>query len=396
VLRLGSLLATRYQRLTTLQVALTSVKAATVRSLALAATGAVAIFGGIALGGSRDDLLRGIAGFAHSYAADADVWVANPGDNQATVEFNPDHDAARIARIPGVVSVSRFQGGFLELGERRAWVIARPPGSDLQVLRSQIVEGSASTAARRLSEGGWIAVSQEIAEQHHVKLGGLLTLPTPTGDVPFKVAATTTNLAWSPGVIFIGGSSYSHFWDTTAPTALGVDLVPGTNVGRARAAIAGVLGPGLEVSTARTREARIDALTREGLSRLGEISTLLVFAAILAMAAALGSSVWQRRPALAAMRLSGVRARRIRRILLSESFLMLSAGCATGAVAGIYGQVMIDRYLRRVTGFPVAKLAASGRPLEIIALVTVTALALAAAPAWSASRVPPTLALDER
>jgi hypothetical protein len=49
-----------------------------------------------------------------------------------------------------------------------------------------------------------------------------------------------------------------------------------------------------------------------------------------------------------------------------------------------------------VTGFPVAKLAASGRPLEILALVTVAALALAAAPAWSASRVPPTLALDER
>jgi putative ABC transport system permease protein len=396
VLRLGSLLATRYQRLTTLQVALTSVKAATVRSLALAATGAVAIFGGIALGGSRDDLLRGIAGFAHSYAADADLWVGNPGDNQATVEFNPDHDAARIARVPGVASVSRFQGGFLELGERRTWVIARPPGSDLQVLRSQILEGSASTAARRLSEGRWIAVSQEIAEQHHVKLGGLLTLPTPTGDVPFRVAATTTNLAWSPGVIFIGASSYSHFWDTTAPTAFGVDLVPGTNVGRARAAIARVLGGGLEVSTARTREARIDALTREGLSRLGEISTLLVVAAIFAMAAALGSSVWQRRPAFAAMRLSGVRSRRIRRILLSESFLMLSAGCATGAVAGIYGQVVIDRYLRRVTGFPVAKLAASGRPLEILALVTVAALALAAAPAWSASRVPPTLALDER
>ena len=47
------------------------------RSLALAATGAVAIFGAIALGGSRSDLLRGIDGFAHSYAADADLWVGN-------------------------------------------------------------------------------------------------------------------------------------------------------------------------------------------------------------------------------------------------------------------------------------------------------------------------------
>jgi putative ABC transport system permease protein len=395
VLRVGSALAAHDDRLTTLQVALTSLKAATMRSLALAATGAVAIFGGIALGGSREDLLRGIGGFARSYAADAELWVANPGDNQATVEFVPGQDAARIARVPGVASVSRFQGGFLELGDRRTWVIARPPGANRQVLHSQISEGDASTAVRRLGEGGWIAVSRQIAEEHHVKLGGLLTLPTPSGEIPFRLAATTTNLAWSPGAIFIGSASYSRFWGTTVPTALGVSLVPGASVSRVRSAVAHVLGPGLEVATARTREAQIDALAREGLSRLGEISTLLVIAAILAMAAALGSSVWQRRPMLAAMRLSGVRSARIRRILLTESLLMLGAGCVTGAVAGIYGQAVIDRYLEHVTGFPVAGLAASAQPFEIVGLVTLLALAIAAAPAWSASRVSPTLALDE-
>ncbi len=397
VLRACTAMAMRYQRLTTLQVALTSLKAATLRSLALAATGAVAIFGSIALGGSRDDLLRGINGFAHSYAADADVWVANPGDNQATVTFTPDHDSVRIARIPGVAAVSSFQGGFLELGERRAWIIARPPGANRHVLSSQIIEGNANTATRRLSEGNWIAVSKQIAEEHNVKPGGLLTLPTPTGDTRFRVAATTTNLAWSPGVIFISSADYSRFWGTTMPTAFGVELVRGTSVRRTRSAIARVLGPGsgLEVATARTREARIDALTREGLSRLGEISTLLVIAAILAMAAALGSSVWQRRPALAAMRLSGVRTLRLRRILLTESLVMLSAGCMTGAVAGICGQAVIDGYLKHVTGFPVAKLAASGRPLEIPALVIVIALIVVSIPGWAASRVSPTLALDE-
>jgi putative ABC transport system permease protein len=327
VLRAAAALVARNERLTTLQVALTSLKAATLRSLALAATGAVAIFGGIALGGSREDLLRGIAGFAHSYAADADLWVGNPDDNQATVELMPSVDAKRIAQVPGVTGVSSFQGGFLEFGGRRAWVIARPAGTDRHVLDSQVAEGNASTAVRRLGEGGWIAVSQQIAQAHHVDIGGRLSLPTPSGEVPFRVAATTTNLAWSPGAIFIGSADYSRFWDTTVPTAFGVSLTPTSNVDRERAAIARVLGPGVEVATASSREARIDALTREGLSRLGEISTLLVIAAILAMAAALGSSIWQRRATLAALRLSGVRAPRLRRILLTESLLMLSARC---------------------------------------------------------------------
>jgi putative ABC transport system permease protein len=396
-LRAGASLAARRQRLTILHVALTSLRAATLRSLALAATGAVAIFGGIALGGSRDDLLRGIDGFARSYAADAELWVGNPGDNQATMPFDADGYARRIAEVPGVASVSAFQGGFLELGDRRAWVIARPPGAERMLLSSQIVDGNANTAVRELGEGGWVAVSRQIAEQQHVGIGDPLTLPTPSGDVRFTLAATTTNLAWSPGAILMGSADYSHFWNTSTPTALGVDLAHGANERRVRLAIARLLGPrsGLEVSTARTREARIDALTSEGLRRLGEISTLLVFAAILAMAAALGSSVWQRRASLAGLRLAGVRPARLRRVLLTEAMLMLSAGCLTGAIAGIYGEIIIDGYLKHVTGFPVAKLAASARPFEILALVVVVALIVVAIPGWLASRVAPTLALDE-
>lgn len=397
VLFIAQSIASRYQRLTILQVAVTSLKAATLRSLALAATGAVAIFGGIALGGARDDLLRGIDRFSHSYAADAQLWVANPGDNQATLPFKPERYAQRIALLPGVKSVNAFQGGFLEMGNRRVWVIARPPGFNRQVLSTQMVSGGANTAATRLGEGGWIAISQQIADEYHVRPGERLVLPTPTGDIGFKIAATTTNLAWSPGVVFIGSADYLHFWDTAAPTALAVDLTPGTDASAVRTEIVRALGPGsaLAVSSARTREQRIDALTSEGLSRLGEISTLLIVAAILAMAAALGSSVWQRRVSLAGLRLAGVNAPRLRRILLTESTLMLSAGCATGAVAGIYGQIVIDGYLKHVTGFPVASLGASVRPLVVLALVVATVLTIVSGLVWSASRVSPTLALDE-
>ena len=56
-------------------------------------------------------------------------------------------------------------------------------------------------------------------------------------------------------------------------------------------------------------------------------------------------------------------------VLFVESALMLSAGCLTGAVAGIYGQVVIDGYLEHVTGFPVADVATGGRPIEISVLV---------------------------
>jgi putative ABC transport system permease protein len=419
VLRGADALGERLQRISILPLALSSLRATTLRSLALAATGAVALFGSVALGGSRANLLSGINSFAHSYVADADIWVSNPGDNQAVNSFSvgvgatrnsrlPAGDArhnaplstgdlARIASLPAVASVQTFQGGFTQLGNRRVWVIARPPGAARHVLESQILDGNAATALARLTRGGWIAVSAQIATEHHVRLGGTLVLATPTGPQPFRIAATTTNLAWPPGVIFMSAANYSRAWATTDPTALGVQLRPGANAAAARGAIETALGPasGLEVSLAATRAARIDALASEGLGQLREISTMLLLAAIVAMVAALASSTWQRRSGLAGLRLFGATSASLQGILLIEATLMLSAGCLTGALAGAYGQVVIDAFLRHVTGFPLASPTAGVRPLEILLLVLAAALALGAIPGWLASRVRPVLALAD-
>jgi putative ABC transport system permease protein len=396
VLGLARVISDWRPELITLPVVLASLRTTTLRSLALAATGAVALFGSVALGASRANLLQGIRSFAHSYVTAADIWVTNPGDNQAVNEFSPGTAAARISAVPSVASVQTFQGTFLELGSRRIWIIARPPTASLALLHSEIQQGNAENAVARLAEGGWIVVSKKIAEEHHVTLGGYLTLPTPTGRTRMRIAATTTNLVWPPGAIFISTADYSRLWASTTPTALGVHLRPGMDPNTARAAIAAAIGPssGLQVATAASREANINTLASEGLSQLREISTLLLIAAILAMAAALTSSLWQRRTWLSGLRLSGAKPGRLRRILLVEALLMLGAGCLTGALAGVYGEIVIDGYLRQVTGFPLASVITAGRPLEILALVLAAALLIMVIPGWLASRVPPALALE--
>jgi putative ABC transport system permease protein len=396
VLDVVGVLAVRLSRLTSLPVALASLRSTTLRSLALACTGAVALFGAVSLGGSRANLLSGIQRFSHNYVADAPIWVTSPDDNQAADEFVAGDAAARIARVPAVASVSDFYGGFLTLGSRRVWVIARPPGAARSVLASEIVDGDAQLSEARIDAGS-IALSQKLAEALHARVGATLTLPTPSGLRLFRVVATTTNLAWPPGVIFMSAAAYARDWPSAGPTALGVGLRAGADPAAARAAIERALGgeSGLEVSLARTRELRIDALTSEGLGQLAEISTLLLLAAIAAMAAALASSIWQRRSWLAGLRLSGAQPRRLRRVLLIEAALMLAAGCLTGALAGVYGQVVVDAYLARVTGFPLASAVMGVRPLEIFAVVLAVSLALASVPGWLASRVSPVLALRD-
>lgn len=223
VLRAASATSERYQRLTILPVALASLRATTLRSLALAATGAVALFGSVALGGSRADLLRGIEDFAHDYSHDAPIWVGSSSDDQAAVEFQPGGLARKIATLPGVAGVRVFQGGFIAMDGRRAWILARPPGGAREVLGSQIVQGSITASQQRLAEGGWTIVSRQIAEALHVGIGGTLTLPTPTGPARLRLAATTTNLAWSPGVVFLSAADYRRlFFERAADGAGGV------------------------------------------------------------------------------------------------------------------------------------------------------------------------------
>ncbi|HEY2569818.1 MAG TPA: FtsX-like permease family protein [Solirubrobacteraceae bacterium] len=399
VLAVARSLSERAPRLSTLAIALIGVRGTTVRSLALAATGAVALFGSVALGGARSNLLSGVRGFASAYSADAPIWVSEPGDNQAVGQLAAGGEARRIASAPGVAAVQAFQGSFLTLGQRRVWVIARPPGAARNVLSAETIGGPrvAAQAQAQMAEGGWVIVSGQIAAEHHTGAGGTLTLPTPSGPVTYRVAALTSNLAWSPGVVFMDRRDYSRAWGTSAPSALAVHPVPGAAIRHVASAVRTALGPasGLEVATAAEREERIDRLTSEGLSQLGLISTLLVLTAVLALAAALASSIHQRRGALASLRLAGAPPPRLRRILLLEGALILAAGCVTGALAGIFGQFVIDAYLRHVTAFPVAQAGASLRPLAILAIVLAAALAIVAVPGWRASKVPPALALAE-
>jgi putative ABC transport system permease protein len=397
VVRLGERLSMRVQRLSLLTVALLALRATTLRSLALAATGAVAVFGSVAIGGARSDLLRGISNYTSDFVGTADVWVVNGADNQATNDFRLDGAPRTVAAVPGVAAVRVMRGGFLDFLGRRVWLIARPGDDPTLLPASQLLHGDLAEANGRLRAGGWISISDQIARTLRVDVGDTVSLPTPSGDVRYRVAATTTNLGWSPGAIILNGADYQRAWRTSTATALEVDLTPNASPAATRTAIVRALGPdrGLHVQLAAQRARGINASASQGLSRLGQIASLLLVAAVLAMAAAMGAAIWQRRSSLAALRIQSFTPRQLWRVLLLESGVVLGAGCLTGAATGIYGQLGIDRYLTVVTSFPIAPAPGGWRTLETFAFVVAAALAVVAIPGWFASRVPPHIGLQE-
>ncbi|MGO9490489.1 MAG: FtsX-like permease family protein [Solirubrobacteraceae bacterium] len=390
-------LATRLPGSNMMLVATRTLRGTTARSLALAATGAIAVYGSVAASGAHGDLLDGLYRDYSGYVATTDLWVANPHDYLATSTFAAPGLAGRVAAVPGVRAVREYQGGFLDAYGRRIWVIARAPGATGLIPAGQLTEGRRVVAERRLRAGGWAVVSAQIARQEHVALGGVITLPSPTGPVRLRVAATTTNLGWSPGAVILSRGEYRSRWRETAPTALEIDVSTSASVAAVGRRVRAALGPGsaLQVQTSAARASEADALAREGLDRLTQIALLLTAAAVLAMAAAIGASIWQRRPVLASLRIQGFRPLQLRLILLWESGLVIATGSAVGAAAGVYGHALIDRYLRSVTGFPTAFSFSLTAVLLAVGAIVGATLLLLAGPGAAASRVQPAVALRE-
>jgi putative ABC transport system permease protein len=384
-------------RSSALIVALAELRATTTRSVALAGIVGIAVYGGVAIGGARDDLLRGIGQATTQYFSTADVWVTSGHDVFNTNSFAPAGPAGAIAHAPGVASVRVYRGGLLDIGERRMWVRARPESDSIQIEPSQLRQGSLATATRLIREGRGVAISSDYGSEHGLRVGGTMTLPTPSGPAHLTVAAVVTNSGWPAGAITLSASDYSRWWRTSEAAALEVNLKTGVSPAQGRRALAAALGayPGLQVRTTAERVALSNASAREGLRTLGEISTLLLIAAALAVASALSATVWQRRARLAALKMQGYDSGQLWRAVVLESAITIGVGSLVGAIVGVCGHALASRFLERTTGFPAPFAIGPVQVLLTLALIAAIALAVIALPGMLAARVSPRTVLQE-
>lgn len=362
-----------------------------VRSLAIAATAAVAVFGVVEFQGTQTNLEKGLNASSREVDSAADVWVMPGGKTsvQPTTPFAP-IDTSRLSRLPGVDGLGAFRGSFLDWGDRRLWVLAPPAGTSVAVPAAQVVDGNPALANRRVREGGWVALSQALASEHHLRVGQAFTLPSPI-PVRLRVAALTTNLGWAPGTLIMSAVTYSRGWGGKDPTAYVIRDsagVPATVVrDRIRTALATM--PGLAVETSAERDRRRYAVASQGLSRLTQIRALVLIAAILAVTGAMGALIWQRRELIAFIKCHGYEEAVLWRWLLCETAVLITAGCLTGAAFGMYGQLLLSHVLAIVTGFPIVFDVEGVAAISSFAIVTVVAVAVLALPGYFAVRVPP-------
>ncbi len=364
-----------------------------VRSLAVAATGAIAVFGSVAITGAQHNLEHGLDRTAHDWNRTADLWVSPPGEANTlgTTPF-PSGVAHKLLGLPGVSRVGLYRGSFLDVGNRRVWVIAPPPTAAQLLPPHQLTVGDIAQANARLRAGGWAILSEAIASEKHLRIGDSFTLPSPQ-PTTLRVAGLSTNGGWPPGAIVLNSNDYARAWGSTAASAVTIDTTAGASAMQVKAEVTRALGPqsGLAVQTAGAREGEWKRISHHGLARLTEIARLVLVAAIIAMAGVIASMIWQRRERIASIRRQGFTRGEGWRILLVESVILLFTGCSIGAVFGLYGQLLLSHALTSVTGFPLVVGLGPLIALTTAAIVSASALAIVAVPGYFAARARATM-----
>jgi putative ABC transport system permease protein len=332
-------------------------KTSPTRTVALLATGTIAVFLMVTISGAVADVQRAVRAGAEETGSNADLWIRPGGAENVygTQPFAPTETQHRLQRLPAVSSVLAYRDSFLDLPDRRVWVIGIPPQVPSPIAESQLVKGPPRIAAQRLREGGWAVISQTIATEHHVGLGERFILPTPSGHASFRLAATISNYGWLPGTILLNADDYSRLWRTTSASQLAVTLKPGVPLVESKLAVEHALpaGSALGVQTAEERQKQVSTVLGSTLSRLDQTSAIVLIAAIATVIAMMISAVWQRRGRLDTLVSMGMSFGQLARLVFYESGCVLLAGCLIGVASGILGQYLIDSWLRHSTGSPI-------------------------------------------
>ena len=182
-----------------------------VRSLAIAATAAVAVFGIVEFQGTQTNLEAGLDASCARLDSSADIWVTPSGQVEPSPTTSVQGDRHHRARACCPASDgSACIAAASSTGASAAYGYSRQP-ADIEH-RSRSASSSAATRVspqQRLREGGWAVLSQALAAEHHLHVGQAFTLPSPR-PLTLRLAALTTNLGWPPGAIILNSSDYAR------------------------------------------------------------------------------------------------------------------------------------------------------------------------------------------
>jgi putative ABC transport system permease protein len=280
------------------------------------------------------------------------TWLDSelPADLYLRAAGNPSADrhptialdlADRMARLPGVESVSRFRAYEIEYQGLPVTLASAEMSTRRPRAFSNFLSGrSPAGVIKELQASDAAVVSEPFAYKHHVKAGDRISLPLGGRLVTFRIVDVFYDYGNERGYILLDRPTMLRYLPDQAPSNLAVYLTPGADLEAVRDQIKRAAAHN-DVIIFSNRDIR-----REGVRIFDRtfaityaLEAVAVIVAVLGIAGALISIVIDRRREFGLLRIMGATTTQIRKLILVEAGLIgiLSniAGLALGAVLSL-------------------------------------------------------------
>ncbi len=254
-----------------------------------------------------------------------------------------------IEKVPGVLSADPFRKIYIDYQDKRILLLVLDIKRRLVYSPLKIARGKRGDMARLLPDGDYIAVNEAIAAREHLRPGDTMTLPTPEGPVPFKVAVVNVDYSSDSGSVLMDLHTYRRYWKEQLADSFSIRVKKGENVEAVRDEIARRFGNDrkLFVLPAREFKDEIKKVINQGFAVNHAINIITLLIAGLGIIVTLLASVLERTREIGILRSIGMLRSQVSRVVVIESVLLGMVGGALGAGAGIViGWMSLEGFLK--------------------------------------------------
>ena len=266
----------------------------------------------------------------------ADIYLRPAGDPSADRHPTLSLDLTdRIAKLPGVESVSRFRAYEIEYQGLPVTLGSADTGESRYYRSSGFLSGRpAPDVLRELLSHDTAIVSEPFANKHHVEAGDLVTLPLGEKLVKFRIVDVFYDYANERGYFIVDRSTMLRYLPDPAASNLAVYLAPGANLETTGNEIKQAAA-NREVLIFSNRDIRREAIRifDQTFAITYALEAVAVLVAIMGIAGALMSIVIDRRREFGLLRFLGATTSQVRKLILVEAGLI-------GLLANIAGLLL--------------------------------------------------------
>jgi putative ABC transport system permease protein len=295
-----------------------------------------------------------------------------------------------VAAIPGVAAVDSYRELSVEVQGRPVSLVSRDLRIHAERSRYLFLEGNSAETLRRTVAAEGVVVSEVLAETLGIRVGHVLRLVTPSGEVAFPIMGVFYDYATDGGKVVMDTALYRRLWHDETTTVLAVYLEKGAQTAEVRRRLAETGGRDghVVVISNGALKTEILAIFDRTFRVTYALEIIAVVIALLGIINTLLTSVLERQRELAILRAIGASRRQITWLVLWESSYLGLLGAMLGVVGGVLLSVLLIEVINKQSfGWTIQRTFPIGVLIQAVGLALAAALVAGYIPArWTAKQ----------